>query len=253
MKRFNKILKNIKDSTAKDSPDIAILGIKAYLLQHDKDSVKKILSQIPTCPLIHNSIKILEKSEKTKKKSEKLIDYIKKSQKKITKKGVNLIKRNMNVFVYSPSSTIIDILNHAQKKKKKFIVYNLETSDLINSKQFSQEAKKTKTKLIQLQEDAFEFSLKNCDLFLFGSDAFLRSGSIAKRKTRKICNILNLYKIPTYSCGISLKYTKKTKINHSNSELINKKLITGVVSEFGVLHYKDFLKKSKNNLQRFLK
>ena len=83
------------------------------------------------------------------------------------------------------------------------------------------------------------------------------------------CKLAKLYHVPCYSAGISLKYAKKIKIEIRKGkevwderskkievfnpafDLISKKFVKEVVSEFGVLPYKNFIKKAKQNLKKF--
>ena len=108
-------------------------------------------------------------------------------------------------------------------------------------------------------EDAF----KKCDIFLFGADAFLKKGVVNTIGTSALCRIAIRDKIRRYSCGVSLKYTKSVKIENRSSrevldaknenitvvnpafDLTKKSLVTGVVSDFGILPYAEFVKKAK--------
>ena len=68
MKRFDKILKDIKSIKIQGATSVALAGMQAYLLQHDTTSVRKILNARPTEPLLQNCIKILEKTPREKLK-----------------------------------------------------------------------------------------------------------------------------------------------------------------------------------------
>lgn len=270
LSRFDRILKDIKNVKTQGATNIAKSGIRAFLLQPNKKSARQIFSTRPTEPLLQNSLKYLLKSKNPKIASKKLINYINKSQKTISKKAIPLIKNNINIFTHCHSSTVIEILKQAKKQKKKFVVYTTEVEPLLQGRQTAQDLAKSNIKVIISPDLAAEQTLKNCDLFLFGVDAFLKKGIINKIGTSTLCKTAKSYNIPRYVCGISLKYTKKIKIEsrppkevwaQKNKKIkifnpafdfTNKKLLSGVVSEFGILPYKQFIKKSKHNLKRFI-
>ena len=263
MKRFDNILKDIKEVKIQGATNIAKAGIKAFLMQPTEDSAKAIINTRPTEPLLQNSIKFLLNSQNQKKTAKKILDYIEKSNKKISNYGKNLIKKDMNVFSHCHSSTVINILKQAKKKKKNFVVYTTEVEPLLQGRQTAEDLAKAKIKVIVFPDLAAEQAIKKCDIVLFGADAFTKRFAVNKIGTSTICNIATDNNIPTYSAGISLKFTKKVKMEfrkesevwnekNKNIDIVNpafdkipKKLITGVISEFGILNYKDFAKKAK--------
>jgi len=271
MKNFEKILQEIKEVKIQGATNIALAGVKAFLMKPDKNSVKRILKTRPTEPLLQNAIKYLLRSKNPKKDSKKFFNYIEKSEKAIAKNGARLIKREMNIFTHCHSSTVISILKQAKKQKKNFVVYTTEVEPLLQGRQTAEELAKAKIKVIVFPDLAAEQALKKCDLVLFGADAYLPKYVVNKIGTSTICDIADHNNIPRYSAGISLKFTRKIKMefrsgdevwNDKNKriDIINpafvkvpKKLITGVISEFGILPYDQFIKKAKQNLKKFLK
>lgn len=271
--KFDKIIRDIKDIKIQGATDTAKAGIQAYLLKNDEESVKRILNARPTEPLLQNSIKILQKA-KTKKqqqsKSKKIINYIKKSHQKIAVKGSTLIKKDMNVFSHCHSTTVIDLIKYAKRKRKKnFVVYTTEVEPLLQGRQTARDLAKAKIKVIVVPDLAAEQYLKKCDLLLFGVDAFTKKGLANKIGTSTLCRIAKHFHIPRYACGASLKFAKKVKLekrkpsevwrdNHKYIEVenpafdfINKKLLTGVISEFGIQTYKQFTKSAQKQLNDF--
>ena len=59
MKRFDKILKDIRDIKIQGATNVAKAGIQAFLLKPTKQSAKQILSTRPTEPALQNILKIL--------------------------------------------------------------------------------------------------------------------------------------------------------------------------------------------------
>ena len=271
MTRFEKILKDIEDVRIQGATEIAKFGIKAFLLSPDKKSAEKILKTRPTEPLLQNCIAFLLKSKNIKKDSKNLISYIEKTDKRIAKFGSRLITNNMNIFSHCHSSTVISILKYAKKSRKKhFIVYTTEVEPLLQGRKTAKELAKFGIKVIVSPDLAAEQTLTKCDLFLFGADAFLKKGVVNKIGTSTLCRIAKEHNIPRYSCGISLKYAKKIKIEqrkpkelwdqHQKNiiifnpafDLTKRKFLSGTISEFGIHPYKQFIKLAKKNLKSFV-
>lgn len=264
LSHFNKILGDIKSIKIQGAENVAKAGIKAFLLESNKKSAKKILKVRPTEPLLQNAIKILLKSKHSTTTAKRFLSNLKKSHETIAKKGARLIKNNMNVYTHCHSSTVIDILKYAKKKQKKnFIVYTTEVEPLLQGRQTAKDLAKLKIKVIVAPDLAAEHSLKQCDLFLFGADAFTKSVVVNKIGTNTLVKLAKLYNIPRYSCGVSLKFTRKAKIEKRSPREVwderNKKIevlnpafdrtklkqLSGVISEFGIMTTKEFIKRAK--------
>jgi len=269
MNRFDKILQNIKSLKIQGANAVAKSGIRAFLLQPDEKSAGWIFSTRPTEPLMQNAVNYLLNSENPKKNAKNFFSYLKMADIKIAKTGAKLIKNDMNIFTHCHSSTIASILKYAKKHGKKFVVYNTETSPSLQGRIMAKELIKSGIKVIHVVDTATEYSLKKCDLFLFGADAFLPSGVVNKVGTEMYCQLASLYKIPRYTAGISLKFTKKVKLEYRKPaevwnekekliitinpafDNVSKKLLTGVISEFGILTHRQFVKKAKENLRKW--
>jgi ribose 1,5-bisphosphate isomerase len=270
-KRFEKIISDIKSVKIQGATNVAEAGIKAYLLNPSKNSIKEILRTRPTEPLMQNALKILRKSKNPKKSAEKFLSHIRKSEDRIANYGKNLIKNNMNVFSHCHSSSVINILKAAKKQKKNFIVYTPEVEPLLQGRMTARELARAGIKVVVVPDLAAEHAIRKCNLFLFGADAYLKKGIVNKIGTSIFCQTAKDYNVPRYSCGISLKYTKKIKIENRNAkevwdereknieienpsfDLTKKKFVSGVVSEFGILPYGKFISLAKKNLKKFLK
>ena len=276
--QFDKILSDIKSVKIQGAENVAKAGIKAFLLEPTKKSAKKILKTRPTEPLMQNTIKILLKScpryqwvrrvARPRLTTKKILKDLKNSHRKIAKFGAKLIKNEMNIYTHCHSSTVIDILKYAKKKqKKRFVVYTTEVEPLLQGRMTSKDLAKTNIKVIITPDLAAEQSLKKCDIFLFGADAFTKTELANKIGTSTLVKLSKLYKIPRYSCGVSLKFTKKIKIEERSSrevwderekkiEILNPafdktklKMLSGIISEFGILTPKKFVKRAKEKLK----
>ncbi len=271
MKRAEeKVLEKIREVKIQGATNVAKAGIQVYLKNSSKEFAEKIISIRPTEPLLQNSLKILENSQDKKKSAKKLFSYIENSQKKIAIQGAKLIKKDMNIFSHCHSSSVIEILKYAKKvQKKNLVVYTLEVEPLLQGRQTAEDLARVGIKVIVFPDLAAEEALKKCDLFLFGADAFTKKGVANKIGTSVLCHLAKEHDISRYSCGVSLKFSKKVKLEHrdgrevwdarnENIVVVNpafdftqKKYLTGVISELGVLSFRDFVKKAKRTIKNF--
>lgn len=261
---FEEILRDISHVKIQGANNIAINGIRAAVLKQDDLSLKRISSARPTEPLLQNSIKVLKNSKNKKAAAKVLIEYIEDSKNKIAKEGAKLVKEGMNVFSHCHSSTVLDILKYAKKyQKKDFVVYTLEVEPLLQGRMTAKELADYGIKVIIFPDLAAEEALKKCDIFFFGSDAYLPSGVVNKIGTSVLAHLAKEHDIPRYSCGVSLKYVRKIEIEKRSGrevwdarnekitvvnpafDLTKKKYLSGIISEFGVLKYSQFIKKAK--------
>lgn len=267
-RRFNKILSDIKSVKIQGAENVAKAGIEAFLLDPTKASAKRILEVRPTEPLLQNAIKSLLKTKYPKNTAKKFLSELKKSHETAVKKGAKLIKNNMNIYTHCHSSTVMDILKYAKKKQKKnFIVYTSEVEPLLQGRTTAKDLAKSRIKVVVAPDLAAAQSLKKCDLFLFGADAFTKSTVANKIGTSTLVKLAKDYKIPRYSCGVALKFTNKIEIEkrpyrevwattNKKIEVINPafdktkiKKLSGVISEFGILPPKQFVTEAKIKLK----
>ena len=267
-KKFYKILSDIKSVKVQGAENVCKAGIQAFLLQPNKISAKKILETRVTEPLLQNAIKILLKSENKEKTAKKFISNLEKSHDAIAKKGSKLIKNNMKIYSHCHSSTVMDILKYAKKKgKKNFTVYTTEVEPLLQGRKTAKDLAHSRIKVVIASDFAADQLMEDCDLFLFGADAYTKSSAVNKIGTSTLVSLAKSHQIPSYSCGVSLKFTSKVKIEkRSPKEVWNEKIknikvenpafdktkidrLTGVISEFGILTPKQFVKKARQNLK----
>jgi len=206
---FNKILADIKSVKIQGAENVARAGIMAFLLSPSKSSVKKILSVRATEPLLQNVMKMLLNSKRPALSAKKFLSDLKKSHELISKKGAKLIKNNMNIYTHCHSSTVMDILKYAKRKeKKKFTVYTSEVEPLLQGHKTAKDLAKSGIKVIISSDLAAEESLKKCNLFLFGADAFTKSIVVNKMGTSTLAELAKIHGVPRYSCGVALKFQR---------------------------------------------
>ncbi len=270
-KSFKKIISDIKSVKIQGANNIALAGVNAFLLFPDKKHAKEILSARPTEPLLQNFIKILLKSKNIKKSSKYLLSYMKDSQKKINRIGLNLIKNDMKIFSHCHSSSVIELLKYAKDKGKKFTVYTAEVEPLLQGRKTAKELASHGIQVVVMPDLSAEHFLKKCDILLFGADAYTRRFLYNKIGTSILTKIASVYNIPSYSVGFSLKYARKVvlekrtgkevwderdkniSIENLAFDKIKGRVITGVISESGILPYNKFIKAAKHNLKSISK
>ncbi len=263
-KRFNKIIKDIKNVKIQGATNIAKAALQAYSLIPTKVSKKKLLSLRPTEPMLENVLDLAEKG----KSVEEIQNHFQQSQEKINKQIFKLIKKNDIIFTHCHSTNVVNALIYAKKKGKKFEVYNTETRPLYQGRKTAKQLKQAKIKVTMFVDSAVGIVLsgeqknKKPNKVFLGADALLRKGIINKVGSEVIAQIAKQNKIPVYIVADSWKFTKRRvpienrklnevwdkapkniRIKNPAFEFVDKKYITKIVSELGVLSYRDFLKK----------
>jgi len=264
-KEFNKICKDIKLIKIQGAKNVALFALKAYYLFPSKKSKKKLLSLRPTEPML---LKVLDLAE-TKSQKE-ILDHFKNSQKKINENIFKLIKNKEIIFTHCHSTNVINSLIYAKKHKKNFEVYNTETRPLFQGRITAKELSRNKIKITQFVDAALGIALskeqgtKKVSKVFLGADAILKNGAINKIGSEVIATIAKQQKIPVYIVADSWKFTdkelkieqrslneiwdkapKNIKLKNPAFEFIDKKYIKAIVSELGVLSYKEFLEKAE--------
>lgn len=260
MDRFKKICENIKTLKIQGAENIARAALKALTLKHDTSSIKKLISLRPTEPCLRNALKYalsFEDVERGVAETLKLMDY---SRDMVIKIGSKLINNDITVFTHCHSSTVVGILIEAKKQGKKFRVYNTETRPNFQGRITATELLKAKIPVTMFVDSAADLALKEADIFLFGVDAITAEGSVINKIGNKMmAEIAEKYDVPRYACTISWKFDPKTllgnmeklesrsekevwqnkpkglKINNVVFEEVPSNMITGIISELGVL------------------
>ena len=264
-KRFDKIVKDIKEIKIQGATNIAKSALQAYFLIPLKSSKKKLISLRPTEPLLAN---VLGRKQSYKE----ILKHFSYTSEKINKSILKLIKSNDVVFTHCHSTSVVNGLIYSKKKKKKFEVYNTETRPLYQGRKTARELKKAGIKVTMFVDSAAMIALtksqktKKVDKVFLGADALLKNGIINKVGSAMFAKIAYENKIPVYIISDSWKFSSKDikleerdfnevwkklpknskiKIRNPAFEFMPKKYITKIISELGVLKYNDFLKKVK--------
>ena len=266
-KRFNQIAKDIKSIKIQGARNIAQKALYAYSLIPTKESKKRLLSLRPTEPMLH---KVLNKMEKESYR--KILKHFDFAQQEINKNILKVIKNKEVIFTHCHSTNVVNALIYAKKKKKKFEVYNTETRPLYQGRKTARELRKSKIKVTMFVDSAVGVALSNKQgtkkvkkIFL-GADALTKKGIVNKIGSGIIARIAKEEKIPVYIVADSWKFTKSKvpreqrklneiwdsapkniKIKNPAFEFVNKKYITGIITELGVMKYREFVKRMKRS------
>lgn len=268
-KRFNQILEDIKNVKIQGARTIAKKALEAYSLFPTKKSKSLLISARPTEPMLERAI-----SESEKSNYSKVFSHFDLAQEKINKNLFKLIKNKDVIFTHCHSTNVVNALIYAKKHGKKFEVYNTETRPLFQGRKTSIELSKAGIKVTEFVDSGARIALtksqgtKKADKVFIGADALTKKGIINKVGSGMFSEIAFNNKIPVYIVADSWKYTSK-KIHLENRniseiwkhyfrgisvrnpafEFVPEKYIQAIVSEIGVLKYKDFVKRitSKKN------
>lgn len=262
-KRFNRIIKDIKEIKIQGARNIAKYSLEAYHLIPTKISKKKLLSSRPTEPMMHNVLKMIEK-----KSYKEILSHFDSAQEEINKNLLKLIHNHDIIFTHCHSTNVINALIYALKKGKKFEVYNTETRPLFQGRKTSKELRKAGIKVTMFIDSAIgvalskESGIKKPNKIFLGADAITKKGVINKIGSGLVAQIAKDNKIPVYIIADSWKFTKENipaeqrklnevwgrapkniRIKNPAFEFVPKKDIKAIVSELGILNYSSFLKK----------
>jgi len=251
-KGFNQILKEIKSVKIQGAKNVAKSALMAYKLVPTKESKKKLLASRPTEPMMENVLDLAEKTHDYKK----ILNHFSEAQDKINKSVLKLIKSQDIIFTHCHSTNVINALIYAKKKGKKFEVYNTETRPLFQGRKTAKELRKTGIKVTMFVDSAVGVILsgeqgnKKPDKVFLGADAILKNGIINKIGSETIAKLAKIEKIPVYIIADSWKKTnskipienrelneiwdrapKGIKIKNPAFEFVDKKYITGIITE----------------------
>ncbi len=251
------ILKNSKAHTGKD------------LYAELEKARKTLVSSRPTEPCMRNALNyvlknadrkdIVRLSEGISKNIGEVLSYFDDSEKKIAEIGANTVRKDYAVFTHCHSSTVMMVLAKARFSGVRFIVHNTETRPRLQGRLTAKELSALGIKVFHYVDSAARLALKKSDLFLFGADAIQSDGRIINKiGTELFLEIAEKYDIPAYCCAVSWKFDpltvydveepmenrnpdevwgkspKNITIMNPAFEIIDPRLVTGIISELGV-------------------
>ena len=262
---FEKVCKDIKDVKIQGAQSIAKAAVNALLLKSDKSSIKKLISLRPTEPLLFNSLFRTLSFKEINHGVTNSLEHFKHAEKEIAKHGANIIRDGDIIFTHCYSSSVVKILIEAKKQGKDFSVYNTETRPLFQGRKTSAELAKNDILVTHIIDSAARHAIKQSTLVLFGADAITNERIYNKIGSELYAILAKNYGIPVFIVADSWKYDysegsideiplekrpteeiwknppRGIRIENPAFEKIKPELIEGIISEMGILPFKEFL------------
>ncbi len=260
---FKKILNDIQSIKIQGARNVARNALKAYFLLPSKSSKRDLLNSRPTEPMMHYVLDLAEKNTPLKQ----IIAHFEVSQQKINQAVFKLIKNKGIIFTHCHSTNVVNSLIYSKRKGKKFEVYNTETRPLFQGRKTARELAKEKISVTMFVDSALDDAisgkqgLKKPSAIFLGADALLKEGVVNKIGSELIAKIARQNKIPVYIIADSWKFSKKkipleqrkmnevwdnapknVKIKNPAFEFVDRKYISGIITEFGLKKYGNFIR-----------
>ena len=257
MKRvLQSIYRDIKGVKIQGATDIARAAVKAYLIEPTEQNERKLISLRPTEPMLVNALAKLHDWPPNA-----IIGHFKESQEKINSYVYKAIKGKKIIFTHCHSTNVVKALLYSKKKGRKFSVFLTETRPLYQGRKPAGELASAGINVTVFVDSALHEAISKSDIVLLGSDAILKEGIINKIGSSGIAEEAYRHKKPLYIVADSWKFSpKKVQIEERDFhevwkdapkhvtvknpafEKVDKKYIKGIVSEYGLLSYEEFLK-----------
>jgi ribose 1,5-bisphosphate isomerase len=260
---FEKILRNIKSIKIQGAVNVARAALNAYKIIPTISSKKKLLNVRPTEPMMNYVLNLAEK-----KKYDEIMNHFNLTQGKINESVYKLIKKREKILVHCHSTNVINSLIYTHKKGKIFEIYATETRPLFQGRKTARELANAKIKVTIFVESFLDDALsgqqgmKKVNKVFLGADALLKNGIINKIGSELIAKIAKGNKIPVYIIADSWKFSKNkvpleqrdlnevwdkapknVKLKNPAFEFVDKKYISGIITEFGLMRYDEFVKR----------
>jgi len=264
-KGLSKIYRDIKSVKIQGATNVARTAIEAYYLEPTNENKKKLMGLRPTEPMLVNALNLVNKIPK-----DSILKHFEFAQNKINHLVLNLVKDKIKIYTHCHSTNVINALVFAKKMSKNFEVFNTETRPLFQGRITAKELARNKIRVTDYVDSAMHEAIEKSDVIFIGADAILKNGAINKIGSGAIAELAFLHKKPFYIIADSWKYTPKNveieerdfhevwknapkniRVENPAFEKIDKKYITAVISELGVLNFDEFVKKVDNG--KFLK
>ena len=262
MAMLQQTVADIKSLRIQGSQTVTETALKAWNAAKDKRLASKLLKNArPTEPMLFRALHAAE----TGSDPLKLIKKFEQDRQKIAKFGAALIKNDSIIFTHCHSSTVVDILKEARAQGKRFEVHNTEARPKYQGRITATDLSKAGIKVCHYVDSAAIGAMAKADMFLIGADWISPKGVANKIGTELFAEIATKYfKIPVYCCAHSWKFSsqhieieqrpakevwpdapKNVIIHNPAFEVAEAKHIKGIVSEFGITNYANFINKAK--------
>ena len=264
-------VRRIRDLEIQGATSVAISGVKALKKLHENGksqeelerAAERIKNARPTEPALFNALEYVL----TSKNFEKALHHFEDAQKKISDFGKEAIADAEEVYTHCHSSTVVNILE-AGYKKHKFAINNTETRPVFQGRKTAKELSKRGVQVDHFVDSAARFALEQSDYMLIGADAINVSGDVYNKiGSRMIAEAANNLGVPVYACTDSWKYhdetergetvkieernpnevwekpPEKVRVRNPAFERVPAELLSGIITEIGVVAPEEFAEK----------
>lgn len=272
---LEKAVEDIKSVRVQGAKEIAVYSLnflRKYCKKHGfglkfEVAAWKLVEARPTAVVLHNCIEILKKNRSIKT-IDKLLRQLKTSTDKISKIGNRVIKNNYRILTHCHSGEALAVMKYAWRKGKKISVIATETDPLEQGVKTAKELAALKIPVTLITDSAIGYFIKEIDCVIVGCDSIRkREGVINKVGTYPLALAAKNSRKPFYVVGNTLKLDKRRKFSIEERpakevyrELIHPgrlngiklrnpafdatpfSLVTGIISEKGIMKPKQILK-----------
>ncbi|MBN2421411.1 hypothetical protein JXB27_03985 [Candidatus Woesearchaeota archaeon] len=180
--------------------------------------------------------------------------------------GSHKVRNGMVIFTLGHSEDVINILSKAKDKGTNFQVNIIESTPKSQGRKTAVKLAKKDIKVNYFADSAMRLAIKNSDIVLLGADAVTQRGVVyADIGSEAVSELAAKYDIPVYFCiSIGKKHkeivqryekskslesarelwnikSKRINILNYKYEKVNPRLITGMISDAGILKVPHFI------------
>jgi len=281
-KEYRQILSQIKKLEIQGATNVALAGLKIihneFKRDNSYDNISKTINDItkirPTESMMRNTLKyylhLVNKGKKNPDEAfEKINQYFDYSKRKIGMYGSELIKNGKTYFTHCHSSDVMSVFKSAREHHL-FRVFNTETRPLYQGRLTATELSKNRIPVIHFVDSGARVAVKECEAVFIGCDAITSEGNVFNKiGSEMIAELAKNRNIPVYICTSSWKLDpysffgfdetieKRNEkeiwknpprgviISNYAFEKVHNNLITGIISEFGILKPNKFINMTK--------
>ena len=232
-KKVKETIKKIKELRIQGARNVAISAIDTlskYAERYKGDNFLKdflenaeaLSKSRPTEPMLRNGIKYILTAIKKNEDQDRdalrklveetgaeFLEYCDAAQKKIIEVGANRIPANSAIMVHCHSSTVVNILKKAKKKKIRVIC--LETRPVFQGRKTAKELSEAGIPTTLIVDSAMRSFIKKVDLVLIGADAVCANGAVINKiGTSLLALCAHEQRKPLYVAAETYKFDPET-------------------------------------------
>jgi ribose 1,5-bisphosphate isomerase len=277
-KEYTRIIRDIKNITIQGATGVAKAALEVlhneFKRDNSYDNINNTINELtrtrPTEPMMRNTIKFylhLVHKEKINpdEAHRKILDYFDYAKRKIGIYGSELIKNAGTYYTHCHSSDVMKVFKTAREHHL-FRVFNTETRPRFQGRLTATELSKNRIPVVHFVDSGARIAIKDSNAVFLGCDAITSYGEVFNKiGSEMIAELAEKRNIPVYICtsswkldpysffGFDEKIEKRNEkeiwdkppegviISNFAFEKIPANLITGIISEFGVLKPEAFI------------